>query len=68
MASTHYGRIFTAIIAILGVVLLNGLFVSSIIGWVDRRKDKWINGEVYYKHGLKPKYVIDSPKELLNIV
>ena len=65
MASTHYGRIFTAIIAILGVVLLNGLFVSSIIGWVDRRKEKWINGEVYYKRGLKPEYVIIGGNDIV---
>ena len=65
MASSSNGRIFTAIIAILGMVLLNGLLVSSIIDWVDKRKDKWINGEVYYKNGLKPEYVIIGGNDIV---
>jgi len=46
MTTTEKGRTFAAIIAIFGVFLLNGLLVSSIIGWVDRRKEKWQNGEI----------------------
>ncbi|WP_235354645.1 hypothetical protein, partial [Bacteroides caecigallinarum] len=48
MAKTQSGRGFTAIIALLGIFLLNGLLVSSIIGWIDSRKAKWIKGEVRY--------------------
>lgn len=48
MAKTQSGRGFTAIIAILGIFLLNGLLVSSIIGWIDSRKEKWIKGEIRY--------------------
>lgn len=36
------------LIALLGVVLLNGLLIASLIGWLDNRKAKWLNGEVEY--------------------
>ncbi len=60
MTTTQSGRIWSALIAILGVFLLNGLLVSSIVGWVDRRKEKWLNGEIRYKvaHLGKNKYAI----------
>jgi len=60
MTSTKNGRGWAALIAILGVFLLNGLLVSSIIGWIDSRKEKWLKGEVRYKWFLKFKghYVI----------
>lgn len=48
MTSTKIGRAYAALFAVLGVVLLNGLLVSSIIGWVDRRKERWLNGEIRY--------------------
>ena len=49
MTTSREGRIFAALAAILGVFLLNGLLVSSIIGWIDRRKGKVHSGEVDYK-------------------
>lgn len=49
MSTSYWGRICAALAAILGVFLLNGLLVSSIIGWIDRRKEKWLNGELDYK-------------------
>ena len=49
MTTSREGRIFAALVAILGVFLLNGLLVSSIIGWIDRRKEKVLSGEVNYK-------------------
>lgn len=49
MTTSREGRIFAALVAILGVFLLNGLLVSSIIGWIDRRKEKVHSGEVDYK-------------------
>jgi|GEM_PF-52703 len=49
MSTSWLGRIFAAIAAILGVFLLNGLLVSSIIGWVDRRKERLRNGDIDYK-------------------
>ena len=53
MTSTKFGRGWAGLIAILGVFLLNGLLVSSIIGWIDSRKEKWLKGEVRYKWFLK---------------
>lgn len=49
MTTTKAGRVWAAVIAILGVFLLNGLLVSSIVGWIDLRKEKWLSGEVRYK-------------------
>lgn len=49
MTTTQNGRGWSALIAILGVFLLNGLLVSSIIGWIDSRKEKWQNGSIRYK-------------------
>ena len=49
MTSTKNGRAWAALIAILGVFLLNGLLVSTIIGYVDSRKEKWLRGEIEYK-------------------
>ena len=49
MTTTKRGRAWAACIGILGMFLLNGLLVSSIIGYVDRRKEKWQKGEVKYR-------------------
>jgi len=67
MTTTKHGRAWAAIIAILGVFLLNGLLVSSIIGWIDRRKEKWLKGEVKYKWFLKLKshYVIIGGNDMV---
>ena len=48
MSTTPKGRMWAALIAILGVFLVNGLLVSAIIGWIDIRKEKWQKGEVKY--------------------
>lgn len=49
MTTTKRGRAWAACIGILGMFLLNGLLVSSIIGYIDRRKEKWQKGEVKYR-------------------
>lgn len=49
MTTTATGRVVAFVIAMLGVFLLNGLLVSSIIGWIDSRKEKWLNGNIRYK-------------------
>ena len=49
MTTTKAGRVWAALIGILGVFLLNGLLVSSMMGWIDSRKEKWLKGEVKYK-------------------
>ena len=60
MTSTKFGRGWAGLIAILGVFLLNGLLVSSIVGWIDSRKEKCLKGEVKYPCFLRWKkhYVI----------
>ena len=55
MTTSQNGRGWSALIAILGVFLLNGLLVSSIVGWIDSRKEKWLKGEVKYR-GFLHKY------------
>lgn len=54
-------RLLVAMIAILGVFLMNGLLVSSVVGWIDRRKELWRKGEVKYSKkqlGKRGHYVI----------
>ena len=60
MTTSENGRQRAAIVAILGYFLLNGLLVSTLISWFDRRKDKWTKGEVRYNRLLRIKshYVI----------
>lgn len=48
MALYHRDRFWVAIVSILGMLLLNGLLVSSLIGWFDRRREKWLKGETPY--------------------
>lgn len=48
MTTTDTGRGWALVISLLGVVLMNGLLVSTIISWIDRRKERWISGEVRY--------------------
>lgn len=49
MAHSMAGRAWAALFAILGVFLLNGLLVSSIVGWIDRHKEEWEEGKIRYK-------------------
>ena len=60
MTTSQSGRGWAALIGILGVFLLNGLLVSSIIGWIDSRKEKWQNGSIRYNltHLGKNKFAI----------
>ncbi len=51
MASSPEGRGWTALIAILGLLLLNGLLVSTLINYFDRRKEQWQSGRVRYGRG-----------------
>ena len=68
MSTTPKGRMWAALIAILGVFLVNGLLVSSIIGWIDTRKEKWLKGEVKYKWLLKFRshYVIIGGNDMVS--
>lgn len=68
MTASQDGRQWAAIIAILGVFLLNGLLVSSIIGWIDSRKVRWFKGDVRYKGLLhfKSHYVIIGANDMVD--
>ena len=48
MTTSESGRKRAAIIAIFGFLLLNGLLISTLISWFDRRREQWINGEIRY--------------------
>lgn len=67
MTTSEEGRHWAAIIAILGVFLLNGLLVSSIIGWIDSRKERWLKGDVRYRGLLRFKshYVIIGANDMV---
>ena len=67
MTASLHGRVLAAIIAMLGVFLLNGLLVSSIIGEVDKRKERWLKGEAKYHRVLKRKshYVIIGGNDMV---
>lgn len=47
MAASNYVA-WTTTLAILGTIILNGLLVSSLINIVDRRKERWLKGEIRY--------------------
>ncbi|MBR2975801.1 MAG: hypothetical protein IKC57_03040 [Alistipes sp.] len=67
MSASPSGRGWTALIAILGVFLLNGLLVSSIVGWVDNRKARWLSGETRYARFLRREshYVIIGGNDMV---
>ena len=48
-ASQQGGRLFAGVVALLGIFSLNGLLVSGLISAIDRRKERWMKGEVRYK-------------------
>ena len=53
LSTTKIARAWVAIVAVCGIFLLNGLLVSSIIGWIDRRKEMWKSGKVKYNGFLR---------------
>ncbi len=40
---------FSAVIAIFGVFFLNGLLISTLTSWFDKREERWQEGEIRYK-------------------
>lgn len=48
MTTSESGRRWAAILSILGVFLLNGLLITTLISIIDRRKEQWRRGEVRY--------------------
>ena len=43
------GKPWAGILAVLGIILFNGLMVSAIVGYVDLRRDKIQNGKLRYQ-------------------
>lgn len=41
-------RLFLLITGIFGVFLLNGILVSAIVSWVEKRSERWKSGELRY--------------------
>lgn len=58
MATSSKGRPWAALVSILGVFMVNGLLVTSIIGYIDRRKAMWCNGEIRYSRRQLKKFAI----------
>ncbi len=50
------GRLWASIIALMGIILFNGLLVSTILNWSARRKEQWDNGEIRYPLSSLPRY------------
>ncbi len=48
MTSSQEGRGWGALVAILGMLLLNGVLVSILTDWFDRRRERWQKGEIRY--------------------
>lgn len=48
MAISPTGRGWAAFFAILGVFLLNGLLISIMTNWFDKRREHWSRGEIRY--------------------
>ena len=53
MTTTRRGRIISGIVATSGFLLLNGLLISMLISWFDRRREQWLKGEVKYRRFLR---------------
>ena len=48
MTTSQVGRNIAALVAALGILLLNGLLISTLISWFDRRREQWLKGDVRY--------------------
>ena len=42
------GKVWAIVVALFGMFLLNGLLVSTMVGYIDSRKDNWMNGKMRY--------------------
>ena len=48
MAVSGSGRRLTALTTMLGIILMNGLLISTLISLFDRQKERWNDGEIRY--------------------
>lgn len=49
-------RWLAALVSIIGLFLFNGLLVSTIVSWMDQRKEQWQNGAIRYALSQLPKH------------
>lgn len=49
MTTSEMGRRWATVLAILGVLLLNGLLITTLISAIDKRKEQWRRGEIRYR-------------------
>ena len=49
------GRLMSAIMSVCGILLFNGLLVSTMLSWTARRKEQWDNGYIRYPLSSLPK-------------
>ena len=69
MTTSGSGRRAAAAVAIIGYFLLNGLLMSMVINWFDRRRELWLKGEIRYNRFFKRKnrkhYVIIGGNDIV---
>ena len=60
ITASENGRRWSAVMAVSGYVLLNGLMIAVLIGWFDRRRSEWVKGTVRYslRHFRKDRYAV----------
>ncbi len=46
--ASNGGKVWAIVVALFGMFLLNGLLVSTMVGYIDSRKDNWMNGKMRY--------------------
>ena len=51
-------RSYRLIVGYLGAFLLNGLLVSLVVSWFQKRRDRWEKGQIHYSHRLLGNYTI----------
>ena len=70
VAPTLRGRIIAGVCACFGVILLNGLLISVLIGAFDVRRDRWRSGTLRYDRFLRrnPHYVIIGGSDISQFV
>lgn len=72
MTTSGSGRRAAAAVAIIGYFLLNGLLISMVINWFDRRRELWLKGEIRYNRFFKRKnrkhYVIIGGNDIVQSI
>ncbi len=48
MTTTKGGRVWSVIISMIGAFLLNGLLISTMVGYLESRKERWLSGKIRY--------------------